>query len=209
MDLGNLTQRQYQILKYIYQTMKNESRPPTLRELGEQFSISSTKGVSDHLDALERKGWIKREKWQSRGIQLVKGKIEKLFWAQVGIPLVGKVAAGEPILAVENIEGTLDLRDMFPSSSDLFALRVKGDSMIQAGIHKDDILVVKEQPTADLGDIVVAIIKDEEGTVKKLSKVGKEIHLKPANPAYETIIKPMTEVEIRGKVIGVIRRMAG
>lgn len=209
MSLANLTKRQYQILKYIYQAIKENGLPPTLRELGEQFSISSTRGVSDHLEALERKGWIKRERRQSRGIRLVKDKVDKLFFKQEGIPLVGRVAAGDPILAVENIDEILNLQDLFSSSGDLFALRVRGDSMVQAGIRKGDIVVAKSQPTADRGDIVVAIVNGEEGTVKKLGKVGPEIHLQPANPQYQSIIKPASQVEIRGVVIGVIRKLAG
>ncbi len=208
MTSANLTKRQYQVLKAIYRIIKEKGRPPTLRELGEKLSIKSTKGVSDHLKALEQKGWIRRVKRQSRGIRLVKEKVEKLFGTEAGIPLVGRVAAGDPILAVENIEEMLNLGDMFPASGNLFALRVKGDSMVGAGIHKGDLLVVKEQPTADSGDIVVAIIDEEEGTVKKLSQVGEKVHLEPANPEYDTIIKPASEVEIRGKVIGVIRKMA-
>lgn len=204
---NNLTKRQYAILKFIHRAVQDKGRPPTLREIGEQFSISSPKGVSDHLEALQKKGWIDREKGRARGIQLIKNRVNQLFKENEQIPLVGKVAAGEPTLAVENIEGVLNLEKVFSNRGDLFALRVKGDSMIEAGITQGDILIAREQSRADVGDIVVAIVNGEEGTVKKLVKSDEEIHLEPANPEYETIIKPAGEVEIRGRVVGVIRKV--
>lgn len=204
---SNLTKRQYEILEYVRETIKETSRPPTIREIGREFSISSTKGVSDHLRALEKKGWIEKAKGQARGIRLVKEKTEKLFGKREGVPLVGSVVAGEPTLAVENVEGLMDLEKLFPNQEGLFALRVDGDSMVEAGIHQGDLVIVRQQPTAEVGDTVVAIVNGERGTVKKLSKKGEEIHLEPANPNYETIVKEPSEVEIRGRVVGVIRKM--
>jgi len=203
----NLTRRQQDILEFICRTIEESSRPPTIREIGDEFSIGSTKGVSDHLDALERKGWIVRETGQARGIRPVKGKTEQFFNDRDGLPLVGSVVAGSPTLASDNLEGLLRLDDLFPHQEDLFALRVQGESMTGAGIYRGDILVVRAQPRADLGDIVVAIVDEEKGTVKKLAKVDEKIHLEPANPKYDTIIKRPDEVEIRGKVVGVIRKM--
>ncbi len=207
MNNTNLTDRQLSILKFICEVIDDASRPPTIREIGYEFSISSTKGVADHLDALERKGWIEREPGQARGIKPVREKTEKLFGASTGLPVVGSVVAGGPTLARENLEGLLNLDDLFPNNDDLFALRVRGDSMTGAGIYRGDIVVVRQQWQADVGDVVVAIVDDEKGTVKKLSKVGEEIHLKPANPNYDTIVKEPSRVEIRGKVVGVIRKM--
>lgn len=204
---ANLTKRQYEILQYVHETIKETSRPPTIREIGREFSISSTKGVFDHLSALEKKGWIERIKGQARGIRPVKEKTEMLFSEGEGVPVVGSVVAGEPTLAVENVEGLLDLEEMFPNQEGLFALRVDGDSMVEAGIHRGDLVIVRQQSTAEVGDIIVAIVDDERGTVKKLAKLGEEIHLKPANPDYEIIVKDPSEVEIRGRVVGVIRKM--
>ena len=203
----NLTKRQYEILKFIYRSITEESRPPTVREIGNEFSISSTKGVSDHLAALERKGWIQRDDRQARGIHLISERVNRLFEADRGIPIVGKVSAGQPTLALENIEGEIDLQELFSNRGDLFALRVEGDSMREAGIHRGDILIARKQSTADLGDIVVVIIEGQEGTVKKLTHAGEEIHLEPANPNYDTIVRSPSQVEIRGRAIGVIRKM--
>lgn len=204
---ANLTKRQYEIFKFIYERIEEDSRPPSVREIGREFSISSTKGVSDHLDALEKKGWIERISGQARGINLVKKKAEKLFGEGEGVPIVGSVVAGSPTLAVENVEGLLKLGELFPDHEELFALRVDGDSMKNAGIFRGDMVIVRQQPTAEVGDIVVAVVDDEKGTVKKLARLGEEIHLEPANPDYETIVKKPSEVEIRGRVVGVVRKM--
>lgn len=207
MNNSNLTDRQRAILKFICRAIKESSRPPTVREIGQEFSISSTKGVVDHLRALERKGWITRQAGQARGIKPVREKTEQLFDDSRGLPVVGSVAAGGPTLAVENLEGLLKLEELFPNRGDLFALRVKGDSMTGAGIYKGDILVVRQQSRADVGDIVVVIVGDEKGTVKKLKKIDKNVHLEPANPKYETIVEKPGEVDIRGVVVGVIRKI--
>jgi len=207
MPNSKLTGRQKAILKYICQTIEESSRPPTVREIGREFSIDSTKGVVDHLAALERKGWITRQAGQARGIKPVRKKTERLFGSASGLPVVGSVVAGEPILAAENLEGLLKLEEFFPNWDDLFALRVQGDSMADAGIYRGDILIVRQQSQADIGDIVVVIVDDEKGTVKRLKKVDKSVHLEPANPEYETIIKDPGEVDIRGVVIGVVRKM--
>lgn len=203
----NLTQKQRKILKFIHQTIEEDNCPPTIREIGKRFAIKSTRGVVDHLKSLQKKGWIKRKRGKARGIELTQPKVDKLFVQTDKIPLVGKVAAGEPTLAVENIETVLGLEEMFPNRGDLFALKVKGESMKEAGIHKGDILIVRQQSTARVGDIVTAIINDQEGTVKKLAEKGAQIRLEPANPDYNPIIKPAQEVEIRGLVVGVVRKI--
>lgn len=207
MNETNLTDRQFSILKYLYDNIREKGRPPTLREIGEHFSISSTKGVSDHLKALERKGWIRKEKGRARGIYLIRDKVEKVFNEEDRIPIVGKVTAGGPDLAVENLEGAVDFDEMFPRRESLFALRVRGDSMSGAGIKKNDLLVIRKQSTARIGRIVVAVVNGDEGTVKRLTGKGEKIRLKPENPDYEEIVKPSSEVEIRGVVIGVIRKI--
>lgn len=207
MNETDLTDRQYRILEYLYETIREEGLPPTLREIGKRFSISSTKGVSDHLEALERKGWIWREKGRARGIRLVKKKVEEVFGDRDRIPIVGKVIAGEPDLAVEDAEGLLDFREMFPRRENLFALRVRGESMSGVGIRKGDVLVVRRQSTARVGDIVTAVVDGDEGTVKRLSRKNEEIHLEPENSDYEKVVRPNSQVEIRGVVIGVVRKI--
>jgi repressor LexA len=160
--------------------------------------------VKGHLEALEKKGFIQRRSWTARGIELIKENVNRLFWNREGIPLVGRVAAGQPILAEENIEDVLKLEGLFPMDQGLFALRVQGDSMIEAGILEGDILIVRPQPTADVGDIVVAIL-GEEGTVKRFGRAGDHIRLEPANSKYLPIVT--REARIVGVVIGVIRHL--
>jgi len=201
---GELTERQHQVLKFIVEMIEERGLPPTIREIGERFGISSTLGVWRHLRALERKGYIKRREGQARGIELITERVRKLFFGRRHIPLVGRVAAGKPILAVENIEGFLSLEELFPEEGD-FALRIQGDSMKDAGILPGDIVVVRQQPTADIGEIVVALVNEEEATVKRLAQVKGELYLEPANPRYRPI--PAEGAEIVGKVVGVIRRL--
>lgn len=201
---GDLTERQYGVLKFIVKMVEKEGYPPTIREIGKCFSISSTLGVRRHLIALQKKGYIRRKEWQSRGIELVKERVSKLFLGQQCLPLVGSVAAGKPICAVENIEGVLSLENLFPENDGHFALRVNGDSMEGAGIFAGDIVIVRQQPSAEIGDIVVAFI-GEEATIKRLARFGEQIGLEPANPRYEPIIAQ--EAEIVGKVVGLIRKI--
>jgi repressor LexA len=138
----------------------------------------------------------------ARGIELVQDQVRRLFWMREGIPLVGRVAAGRPILAEENIEEVLRLEGLFPADQELFTLRVQGDSMIEAGIQEGDILIVRPQPTAEDGEIVVAIL-DDEGTVKRLRRAPDGIILEPANHNYEPIFT--REARIVGVVIGLVR----
>lgn len=197
-----LTEKQRQILEFIVERIEERGAPPTMREIADRFAFASTASVKGHLDALEKKGFIQRREWTARGIELIKERVERLFGG--GIPLVGRVAAGQPILAEENIEDVLKLEGLFPTDQELFALRVQGDSMIDAGILEGDILIVRPQPTADVGDIVVAIL-GEEGTVKRFGRAGDHIRLEPANPNYLPIVT--REARIVGVVIGVIRHL--
>lgn len=205
-NLGGLTERQHRILEFIVQMVEEQGLPPTLREIGERFGIASTLGVWRHLRALERKGYIRRREGVARGIELIQEEVRKLFFGPRHIPVVGRVTAGEPILAVENIDGFLSLEELFPAEGG-FALRIQGDSMKEAGILDGDIAVVRQQPTADVGDIVVAIVNEEEATVKRLGKPGQngEVRLEPANPQYDPIVS--RDVQVVGKVIGVVRQL--
>jgi repressor LexA len=168
-----------------------------VREIGEKFKFSSTGTVRDYLRALTRKGYIKLSERKSRGIELIRSLTQ-------GIPILGRVAAGEPNLAVEDIEGYIDLEEFQPHlASDVFALRVKGDSMIDAGIHEGDLVIVKRQGTALTGQIVVALINSDEATVKYIKQKDGKIYLQPANAKYKPIFAEFT---IIGKVIAVFRK---
>lgn len=197
MSPKELTKRQAQILDFIYEYAGENGYPPTIRQIGEKFGIKSPNGVADHLKALERKGEINLHPNTARGIELLNPP-------EKGIPIIGRIAAGAPILAAENIEDYLTIERIFPVDGKCFALTVKGDSMIDDGIHDGDLVIVRPQQTARNGDIVVAII-EEEATVKRFFKEKKSVRLEPANSKYAPIISK--DVEIRGQVIGVIRKM--
>ncbi|HOO55880.1 MAG TPA: transcriptional repressor LexA [bacterium] len=197
MSPKEMTDRQRAILEYIYDYQRDYGYPPTIRQIGKHFGIKSPNGVADHLKALERKGEIGLSRNTARGIDLINRE-------ELGIPLVGRIAAGEPILAAENIEDHITIEKMFPSDGRIFALRVKGESMIEDGIHDGDIVVVRPQSTAENGDTVVALLEDE-ATVKRFYRERKRIRLQPANSSYAPIYSK--SVEIRGKVIGVIRTL--
>ncbi|OGX08830.1 MAG: repressor LexA [Omnitrophica WOR_2 bacterium GWA2_47_8] len=193
-----LTSRQKEVLKFIYKAIKNDNLPPTIREIAAHFGFSSTGTVRDHLKALVNKGYIKVSQNKSRAIELMR---EKLFQ----VPILGRVYAGLPNLAVEEIEGYLDLDSFVFSDNSTFALKVKGDSMIDAGIMPDDLVLVKRQTVAQTGETVVALI-DDEATVKTLKRNGSHIYLQPANAKYDPILVD-DKVSIIGKVISVIRKL--
>jgi len=192
-----LTLKQKKVLKYIYDSIKGNSLPPTVREIAEHFNFSSTGTVRDYLKALVNKGYIRVSANKSRAIELVR---EMLF----SVPILGIVQAGLPSLAVEEIEGYLNLDSLVFSDDSTFALRVRGDSMIEAGIMPDDLVLVKKQSTAQTGETIVAMIEDE-ATVKNLGRRGEDYYLEPANPAYSPILVDQ-KVSIIGKVISVVRR---
>ncbi len=185
---------------------------PTVREIGNHFEISSTNGVRSILAALIKKGYINRSPRVSRGIEIVdysdKRSNKDAPSNTIEIPIVGRVAAGTPILAVQNLEGTVTIdRDFLACRSDVFALRVKGDSMINAGIFDGDLIFARQQKTADRGEIVVAQI-DNEATVKYYHPTSDHVELRPANPKYKPIIvNNKKDFSIAGRVIGVMRRV--
>ena len=192
-----LTPKQKQVLKFIYDAIKTNNIPPTVREIAYHFHFSSTGTVRDYLKALVNKGYIKITANKSRAIELVR---EALF----SVPILGRVQAGLPNLAVEEIEGYLNLDSLVFSDDSTFALRVRGDSMIEAGIMPDDLVLVKKQEVAQTGEIIVALVEDE-ATVKNLRRRGKDYYLEPANANYAPILVDQ-RVSIIGKVISVIRR---
>lgn len=204
-----LTDRQQDILNFIQQYLEANGYPPTLREIGKKFDISSTFGVKRHLDALVKKGYLNVESHQSRSLSIVDAatsKIEKLAEKLIEIPIVGRVAAGYPILAEENIENTLVVDPSFVKNNpSCFGLKVRGDSMINAGIYEGDTVIVNPQKDAINGEIIVALLGDE-ATLKRFEKKNNQINLIPENDNYQTItLKNREDFSIIGKVVGVFR----
>ena len=203
-----LTKRQQEILDFIESFQQKRGYPPTLREIGNEFDISSTNGVRVNLAALEKKNYIIRRPWLSRGIEMVDAPKVQDTDSEVGyIPIIGKVAAGEPIFAAENIEGMLAVDDSFIQTKKVFALKVHGDSMIGSGIMDGDYILARRQHTAEPGDIIVFIIGDEI-TVKRYDTKGDKVLLIPENEAYEVRIikKNSPDLQIAGKVVGLMRK---
>ena len=204
-----LTTRQQAIFNFIAKTIRSRGAPPTIREIMDVFDINSTNGVRTTLAALEKKGHIRRHARLSRGIELVDyTEPAPLADEQAEVPLIGRVAAGEPILATQNIESTLNVDpSLLPASGSVFALRVHGESMKNAGILDGDIVLARQQESAERGDIVVALI-DEDATVKRYHPDPEQIRLLPENDAFEPIVvSPAADnFRIAGKVVGLMRR---
>jgi repressor LexA len=199
-----LTDRQTRILDFIRQVTRVRSYPPSVREIGEAVGLSSSSTVHNHLNQLERRGLIRRDPSKSRTVQLVEEAAqEEKRRNAVAIPLVGHVAAGAPILAEQNIEDHVMLSSEFAQEG-WFALRVRGDSMINAGILEGDLVIVKPQPDAADGTIVVALVADE-ATVKRLDRSTGRVRLLAENPAYSPI-EP-DQVSMVGIVKGVVRTL--
>ena len=222
-----LTQRQQEILDFITASIVERGFPPTLREIGEHFQIRSTNGVNDHLKALEKKGHLRREDRKSRAVRPLSmtggGELVPLRAAPRGtaeivpldsdlteIPILGRVAAGEPILAVENVQDTVKIdRMLVGNHREVFGLKIVGESMIEDGIFNGDYVFVKKTPTARSGDIVVAMIEGE-ATVKRYFPEGDRIRFQPANANMQPIIVRKVDfksVDIIGIVVGVYRRL--
>ncbi|MBI3988690.1 MAG: repressor LexA [candidate division NC10 bacterium] len=201
---GHLTERQQAVLECIQAFVKERGLPPTVREIGERLGLDPH-AVHDHLKALERKGYVKRESAKARSIRL-------LHAVQEGtgrpIPVVGRVQAGLPLLAVENVEGTLPVAEEWLGGSEAFFLKVKGESMVGAHIWDGDYVLVRRQETARDGEIVVALL-DEEATIKRLIRRDGVILLQPENPLMAPIEVKEGEERFRilGKVIGVFRKL--
>jgi repressor LexA len=200
--MKNLTQKQEQIFLFIKDTIHDSGFPPTVREIGEKFSIT-VKGAYDHLKAIEKKGYIRCTQNKSRAIEVLLDKNTKPPSDVLKIPLLGRIAAGSPILAQENIEDYIKLPKSMLPGGDLFALHVKGDSMIEKGIADGDIAIIKKQNTANNGDIVAALI-DDEATLKIFKTIDRKVHLIPANPSYKPIVPE--NVTVLGKLVSLIRQ---
>ena len=203
MTYGKISKKQQEILDYIKSKILNRGFPPAVREICEAVNLKSTSSVHAHLEALEKNGYIRRDATKPRAIEIIDDNFNLVRREVVNVPLVGTVAAGQPILAVENVEGYFPIPSEFMPNEQSFMLKVKGDSMINAGIFDGDQVLVKQQPTADNGDIVVAMVEDS-ATVKTFYKEKGYYRLQPENDAMDPIIVT-GEVKILGKVFGVMR----
>ena len=200
--LPSLTTRQKAIYDFLVKTIREKGFAPSIPEIGRQFKIASTNGVSDHLKALERKGYIRRV--GKRAIEVVNALGKTVLSATREVPILGKVPAGKPLFSEENIEGLLTVPDDMGSGK-LFALQVKGDSMIGAGILDGDKVIVKQQGIAENGEIVCAVINGE-ATLKRFFKKDGVITLKAENEKYPPIMVSEGEFRIAGRVVGLLRK---
>ncbi|MCW5941625.1 MAG: transcriptional repressor LexA [Fimbriimonadaceae bacterium] len=204
-----LTKRQQMILQYVLDYIQREGYPPSIREIGKEFEIGSLRGVTVHLDALERKGYISRSN-MPRSIKVVHPAYQTSRRV-IMLPLLGSIAAGAPITAQENVEDLIPVpSEMVRSIEHAFLLRVKGDSMAGEGILPRDLVVVRPQPTANHGDLV-AFLVGEEATVKRIHFDAKSIRLVPSNPAYDPIVvdRSRDDARVIGRIVGLIRDYEG
>ena len=199
-----LSDRQSRILEYIRHVSRTRNYPPSVREIGEAVGLSSSSTVHNHLNQLERRGMIRRDPSKSRTVQLVKdAREDEVTKGAVSLPLVGNVAAGTPILAEQNIEDHILISDQLAQDG-WFLLKVRGDSMINAGILDGDLVLVRPQPSADNGQIIVAMV-DGEATCKRLDRSNGTVRLLPENEDYQPIVAP--DAQVVGLVKGVMRFM--
>lgn len=204
MAQGKITAKQQEILEYIKETILKKGYPPAVREICEAVHLKSTSSVHSHLETLEKNGYIRRDPTKPRTIEIIDDCFNLTRREVVNVPLIGTVAAGQPLLAEENIENYFPVPvEMLPNNQ-TFMLRVKGESMINAGIFDGDQIIVEEQNTARNGEIVVALL-DDSATVKRFYKENGHYRLQPENDALDPII--VNEVTILGKVIGLLRMM--
>jgi len=222
-----LTRKQLDLLKFINERVQREGVPPSFDEMKEALNLRSKSGIHRLITALEERGFIRRLAHRARAIEIIRlpetlgggfkpsivegGRTDPPAAAfsvaveAVELPVMGRIAAGTPIEAIQEISHNVAVPGSMLSSGNHYALEVKGDSMIDAGINDGDIVVIREQPTADNGDIVVALVEDQEATLKRLRKHGSSIALEAANPAYETRVYRDDQVKVQGKLVGLIR----
>lgn len=203
MGYGKITAKQTEILEYLKKEIINRGYPPAVREICEAVGLRSTSSVHSHLETLEKNGYIRRDPAKPRAIEIVDDNFNLTRREIVNVPMVGTVTAGQPILAVENIENYFPIPMEYMPNAETFMLRVKGESMINAGIFDGDQILIEKQNTAKNGDFVVALIEDSV-TVKTFYKENGHIRLQPENDYMDPIIVP--DCQILGKVIGLFRR---
>ncbi len=202
MSYGKISDKQKEILEFMKSEILNKGYPPTVRDICEAVHLKSTSSVHSHLETLEKNGYIRRDPTKPRAIEIIDDNFNLTRREMVNVPLVGKVAAGEPILATENIEAYFPIPAEYMPNAESFMLRVKGESMINAGIFDGDNILVQRQNTARNGEMVVALV-DDSATVKTFYKEDGHIRLQPENDTMDPIIVP--DCTILGKVFGVFR----
>ncbi len=202
MSYGKITQKQQEILEYLKKEIMNRGYPPSVREICEAVDLRSTSSVHSHLETLERNGYIHRDPAKPRAIEIVDDNFNLTRRELVNVPILGSVAAGAPLLAVENIEGYFPIPTEYMPNIETFMLNVKGESMVNAGIFDGDKVLVRKQNTAENGDFVVAMVEDGV-TVKTFYRENDHIRLQPENDFMEPLI--LDDVQIMGKVIGLFR----
>jgi repressor LexA len=205
--MDDLTERQQEIMDFILSEVDKKGYPPSVREIGEAVGLSSSSSVHAQLEKLEQLGYLRRDPTKPRAIEVLYGGSvsyhEKFFKDLINVPIVGSVTAGVPILAEQNIQDYFPIPKDFTRTEDVFMLRVKGESMINAGIFDGDLVIVNKDTTANNGEIVVALLNDE-ATVKRFYKEQNHVRLQPENDCFEPIIT--TNVQILGKVVGLVRK---
>ncbi len=202
MPTGKITKKQEEILTYIKQEILDHGYPPSVREICEAVHLKSTSSVHAHLETMEKNGYIRRDPTKPRAIEIIDDQFQLTRREMVNLPILGKVAAGEPIFAEQNIEDYFPIPADYMPNQESFMLKVQGESMIEAGIFDGDMLIVKRQETAKNGDIVVALV-DDSATVKTFYKENGHYRLQPENASMEPII--VDHVSILGQVFGVFR----
>ena len=202
MAYGKITDKQREILEYMKKEILNKGYPPTVRDICEAVNLKSTSSVHSHLETLEKNGYIRRDPTKPRAIEIIDENFNLTRREMVNVPIVGRVAAGEPILAVENIESYFPIPMEYMPNAESFMLKVKGESMINAGIFDGDNILVQKCDDARNGDMVVALVEDS-ATVKTFYKEGDHIRLQPENDTMNPIIVP--DCQVLGKVFGVFR----
>lgn len=204
--MKKVSKRQEDILAFIKEEVRAKGYPPSVREIGEAVGLASSSTVHGHLARLEQKGLIRRDPTKPRAIEILEPEDSIQKQSVIHVPLVGKVTAGSPITAIENIEEYFPLPDTYGTSEDqLFMLEIMGESMIEAGILDGDLVIVKQKSTANNGDIVVAMTEENEATVKRFYKEKTHFRLQPENATMEPII--VDKVSILGQVVGLYRRV--
>lgn len=205
--MGKVSSRQEAILSFIKNEVRDKGYPPSVREIGEAVGLASSSTVHGHLDRLEKKGFIRRDPTKPRAIEVLGEDHEiadSTFALSIArVPLIGRVTAGEPILATENIEEYFPLPSHYVGDNQVYMLRIVGESMIEVGIHDGDYVIVKQQSSANNGDIVVAMTEEDEATVKTFYKERDHIRLQPENSTMEPL--RFKQVSILGRVIGLFR----
>ncbi|MFD2168590.1 transcriptional repressor LexA [Tumebacillus lipolyticus] len=203
-----LSKRQQEIMEFIKREVKDKGYPPSVREIGEAVGLASSSTVHGHLARLEQKGLIRRDPTKPRAIEVLdldQSTDSRFEYSTVMAPIVGRVTAGTPITAIENVEDYFPLPTRFVGDNNVFLLNVVGESMIDAGIYDGDLVIVRQQATALNGEIVVAMTEDDEATVKRFYREADHIRLQPENPTMEAM--RYANVSILGKVIGVFREI--